>query len=48
MRLLADHDDVMAGAAPFARDRTRVDVRSRSAEQIAVPEQNSNGPAALG
>ena len=46
MRLLADHDDVMAGTAPFTRDRTRVDVRSRSAEQIAVPEQDPHGPAA--
>ena len=40
VRLLRDHDDVMAGVAPFARERPRVDVRPGPAEQIPVPEQN--------
>ena len=40
MRLLADHDDLVAGIAPFAGERPRVDVRSGPAEQIAVPEQD--------
>ena len=48
MRLLADHDDVVAGAAPFTREGTRVDVGSSSTEQVAVPEQDPHGPAPCG
>ena len=38
--LLADDRHVVPGEAPLARQRARVDVRARAAEQIAVPEQN--------
>ena len=42
LRLLAEDDDVVSCAAPLARERTRVDVRSRPAEQVAVPEQDAH------
>ena len=45
--LLADHDHVVAGATPFAGERTRVDVRPRAAEQVAVPEQDPHRAGAL-
>ena len=38
--LLAHDDHVVAGVAPFARERAGVDVRAGAAEQIAVPEQD--------
>ena len=41
--LLADDVDVVAGAAPLARERTRVDVRAGAAEQVAVPEEDPHG-----
>ena len=41
--LLTDDDDVVAGAAPLACERARVDVRPRAAEQVAVPEENPHG-----
>jgi len=40
VRLLREHDDLMPGAAPFARERARVDVRPGPAEQVPVPEDN--------
>ena len=43
MRLLAENDDVVARAAPLARQRSRVDVRAGASEQIAVPEQDAHG-----
>src|SRR5205085_56308 len=42
MPLLADDDDLVPRAAPLARDRLRVDVRARAAQQVAVPEQDSH------
>ena len=43
MPLLADDGDVVAGVAPLARERARVDVGARTAEQVAVPEQDPHG-----
>ena len=45
VRLLADDGDVVPGAAPLARERPRVDVRARPAEQVPVPEQDPHAPA---
>jgi hypothetical protein len=42
VRLLAEDDDVVPLARPFARERARVDVRARPAEQVAVPEEDSH------
>ena len=42
LRLLREHDDVVAGAAPLAREHARVDVRARAAEQVAVPEEDAH------
>src|SRR4051794_16593342 len=39
--LLADDRDVVAPEAPLARERPGVDVRPGAAEQVPVPEQNS-------
>ena len=41
--LLADDDDVVAEAAPLARERARVDVRAGAAEEVAVPEKDPHG-----
>ena len=43
VRLLTEDDDLVAGGAPFAGERTRVDVRARAAEEVAVPEQDPHG-----
>ena len=43
MPLLADDGDVVPGPRPLARQRPRVDVRARSAEQVAVPDQDPHG-----
>ena len=43
MPLLADDRHVVPGEAPLARERARVDVRARPAEQIPVPEQDPHG-----
>jgi hypothetical protein len=40
VRLLREHDDLVPGAAPLARERARVDVRPGPAEQVPVPEDN--------
>ena len=40
MRLLAEHDDLVPELAPRPRERTRVDVRARAAEEVAVPDEN--------
>src|SRR4029453_8922633 len=40
VRLLAQHGDVVAGARPFPRKSTGVDVRARSSQQIPVPQQD--------
>src|ERR671937_242742 len=37
---LADDDDLVAGLAPRARERARVHVRARPAEQVPVPEDD--------
>src|SRR5207247_1499358 len=42
-RLLAEDDDIVTGSAPLARERARVHVRARPAEQVAVPEQDPHG-----
>ena len=42
VRLLAENDDVVPGAAPFLRERTCIDVRARAAEQIPVPEKDAH------
>jgi len=42
MPLLAKKHHLMAGSAPFAGQRTRVDVGARPAEQVAVPEKNAH------
>ena len=42
-RLLREDDDLVAGVAPGARERTRVDVGARPSEEVSVPEQNSHG-----
>ncbi len=47
LTLLADDDHFVTGATPFAGERTRVDVRSRAAEQVAVPEQDPHRAGAL-
>ena len=39
--LLADDGHLVPGAAPLARERLRVDVRARPAEQVPVPEQHA-------
>ena len=44
--LLADDGRLVPGAAPLARERLRVDVRARPAEQVAVPQQDAH-PASL-
>jgi hypothetical protein len=52
LRLLAEDEHLVPGTAPSARDRARVDIRARSAQQVAVPEEDphvaesrgSNGP----
>ena len=44
--LLAEDHDVVAGEAPLARERTRVDVRARALEQVAVPEEDPHLAAA--
>src|SRR5439155_25659048 len=41
--VLAEEDHVVASAAPLARDRPRIDVRPRTLEQVAVPEENAHG-----
>ena len=41
MPLLADDRDVVAGEAPLPREGARVDVRSRSSEEVPVPEMDS-------
>ena len=38
--LLAHNRDVVAEVAPLARERARVDVRARPAEQVAVPDDD--------
>ena len=38
--LLRDDDDVVPGAAPFTRERSRVDIRPGPSEQVPVPEQD--------
>ena len=43
MPLLADDRDVVAGKAPLARERTRVDVGAGSSQEVAVPEQHPHG-----
>ncbi len=43
MPLLADDRDVVTGTHPLARERTGVDVRTGSAEEIPVPEQDPHG-----
>ena len=48
VRLLAEDDDLVAGAAPLAGDRPRVDVRAGAVQQVPVPEEDphrSDGPA---
>jgi hypothetical protein len=40
VRLLRDDHDVVAGVAPFTRERACVDVRAGAPEEVAVPEQN--------
>ena len=40
--LLRDDDDVVPVAAPFTRERSRVDVRPGSSEQVPVPEQDAH------
>ena len=44
-RLLREDDDVVAFEAPLARERPRVDVRPRPAEQVPVPEKNPQRPS---
>ena len=39
--LLADDRDVVPREAPLARERPGVDIRPGAAEQVPVPEQNS-------
>ena len=39
-RLLREDDHLVPGAAPLARERTRVDVRPGPAEQVPVPEND--------
>ena len=38
--ILAEDDHLVPCAAPFARDRARVDVRTGPFEQVPVPEQD--------
>ena len=42
-RVLADDGHVVAGEAPLARERARVDVRTGAAEEVAVPENDPHG-----
>ena len=42
VRLLGEHRHVVAGARPLADERLRVDVRSRPAQQIAVPDEDAH------
>ena len=44
--VLAHDDHVVPGAAPLARERTRVDVRARTSEKVSVPEQDAHRRAA--
>ena len=39
--LLAEQDDVVPGAAPLPRERARVDVRARPAQEVPVPDEDS-------
>src|SRR5207248_9653128 len=41
--LLADDHDLVAQPAPGPRERPRVDVRARAAEQVPVPEDALHG-----
>ena len=38
--LLAQHDDIVTGERPLARERARVHVRPGPSEQVAVPEED--------
>ena len=40
--LLAEDDHVVSRAAPFPRERARVDIRPGPAEQVTVPEQDAH------
>jgi hypothetical protein len=40
VRLLAEHHDLVAEPAPRPRERPRVDVRPRAAQEVAVPKEN--------
>jgi len=40
MRLLGEHDDVVALPAPFAGELTGVDVRARAPEEVSVPDED--------
>ena len=41
MPLLREQHDLVAGAAPLPRERARVDVRARAAQEVPVPEKDS-------
>src|SRR6266511_5112753 len=45
-RLLGEHDDLVPGAAPLARERARVHVGAGASEQVAVPEENPQDASA--
>ncbi len=40
---LAEDHDLVPKPAPLAGERTRVDVRARAAEQVAVPDHDPHG-----